>query len=506
MQNAPIKVVDLFAGPGGLGEGFSRAGPDSHPFFKLVASVEMEANAHKTLSLRAFTREFSGRKIPRTYYAYLQGKVSIDELFSSHKSEWKAASVETLGRPARLGRDNEEIHRAIEVALEGNDLPWVLIGGPPCQAYSHIGRARNKGNKNYWPEKDERQELYQHYLEIVAKYSPAIFVMENVGGMLSAKLKGQKIIDQILSDVGQLAKVYGNSRALNYRFYSVSTLPTTDKKREEVYQPKDFIVKAEKYGVPQSRHRVILVGIRDDFDVNAKDLLLEESPVEPLINVIGDLPRLRSGLSREDSYGAWYQIANSATEEIAEFLGEGSLQAPYDSLGRGGKFLKSSKPFRKRLSSQLAKWFKDEDIRGVLDHGTRGHMDRDVARYMFVSYFGKKHGRSPRLSDFPEALLPKHKNVNSGKFVDRFKVQLPNRPSSTVTSHISKDGHYFIHYDARQCRSLSVREAARIQTFPDNYKFEGPRTSQYSQVGNAVPPYLAYQIANRIYEVLKKNI
>ena len=133
-------------------------------------------------------------------------------------------------------------------------------------------------------------------------------------------------------------------------------------------------------------------------------------------------------------------------------------------------------------------------------------MDRDVARYMFVSYFGKKHGRSPRLSDFPEALLPKHKNVNSGKFVDRFKVQLPNRPSSTVTSHISKDGHYFIHYDARQCRSLSVREAARIQTFPDNYKFEGPRTSQYSQVGNAVPPYLAYQIANRIYEVLKKNI
>ena len=122
-------------------------------------------------------------------------------------------------------------------------------------------------------------------------------------------------------------------------------------------------------------------------------------------------------------------------------------------------------------------------------------MDLDVSRYAFVSSFGIQIGRSPRLADFPDYLLPNHKNVKSNKFVDRFKVQLKNKPATTITSHISKDGHYFIHYDPSQCRSLTVREAARAQTFPDNYFFEGNRTQQYIQVGNAVPPFLSFLIA-----------
>ena len=135
-------------------------------------------------------------------------------------------------------------------------------------------------------------------------------------------------------------------------------------------------------------------------------------------------------------------------------------------------------------------------------------MATDLHRYMFVSSFAQAHGSSPTLADFPRELLPEHKNVDTGRkgqiFADRFRVQLPDSPSTTITSHISKDGHYYIHYDPAQCRSLTVREAARLQTFPDNYKFEGARTHQYHQVGNAVPPLLAKKIAEIIWRVLEK--
>lgn len=139
----------------------------------------------------------------------------------------------------------------------------------------------------------------------------------------------------------------------------------------------------------------------------------------------------------------------------------------------------------------------------ILDHFPRPHMDSDLIRYFFCSVFRETYGRNPKDHEFPRTLTPDHKSWNSGKFVDRFKVQGLDRPSSTITSHISKDGHYFIHPDSKQCRSLTVREAARLQSFPDSYVFMGKRTNQFHQIGNAVPPFLARQIATIVYDILE---
>ena len=135
----------------------------------------------------------------------------------------------------------------------------------------------------------------------------------------------------------------------------------------------------------------------------------------------------------------------------------------------------------------LTTWYRDEVLGGLCSHESRSHMEGDLRRYLYCSAFAQLHDRSPKLNEFPAGLLPDHKNVqagiNSNHFSDRFRVQVEDRPASTVTSHIAKDGHYFIHYDPAPCRSLSVREAARLQTFPDNYYFEGNSISSTTKWG-----------------------
>ena len=221
---------------------------------------------------------------------------------------------------------------------------------------------------------------------------------------------------------------------------------------------------------------------------------------------LADLPPLRSGLSKSpDSPSAWHDVIDMAVRKVAglnsQFEMERIAERASKLTNRGAGFQIRKRRFRGK--QELEDWYLDHRLNGFVNHESRGHMADDLVRYLYCASFAKHHGgKSPRAGDFPESLAPNHANWKSGKFVDRFKVQASTKPSSTITSHISKDGHYFIHPDPAQCRSLTVREAARLQTFPDNYLFEGNRTQQYVQVGNAVPPLLARQIAKIVHGVL----
>lgn len=393
----------------------------------------------------------------------------------------------------------------------------MLIGGPPCQAYSLVGRSRRQEVESL-DENDPRVYLYREYYRILAVHSPPVFIMENVKGLLSAKVNTKSVFNQIIQDLKNPFEAYIKLQGKEelpykppgYKIYSLVRRHKQDLLGEDIFEPKDFIIKSEEYGIPQTRHRVILLGIRDDLNITPQILTKALAPIS-INDVIHDLPKLRSGISKgKDSKqlwisllqeglgaGMWANIEQPVFERITQVIA--GLNAP--EADRGGLFLNGNAEI-----NYLEDWYGDEKLGGFANHETRSHIKDDLYRYLFVSCFAQVEGRSPKLSDFPEQLLPNHLNVTDGidenKFGDRFRVQLLNEPSKTVTSHISKDGHYYIHPDPAQCRSLTVREAARIQTFPDNYFFCGPRTEQYHQVGNAVPPYLAYQIAKIAYNVL----
>jgi DNA (cytosine-5)-methyltransferase 1 len=332
--------------------------------------------------------------------------------------------------------------------------------------------------------------------------------MENVRGILSAKHNGERIFPKILKDLSNPAEVFpGKSRRHKYRIYSL-TVPSDGNPLEQ--KPSDFIIQSENYGIPQARHRVILLGVRDDLDCG-KIPLLEPSESRTVRDTISDLPKLTPGVTKLKGirpYEALAELLNvpltrGASGDLFDFQITDRLERAVAKAlrreNRGARFTAVNEPANDW-------WYADPRLKGVSNHETRSHIKEDLWRYAFASCYAEHTGASPQLRDFPEALLPKHANVKEAvrgqKFGDRFRVQVADRPSSTITSHISKDGHYFIHYDPRQYRSLTVREAARLQTFPDNYFFEGTRTSQYHQVGNAVPPLLAYKIAGIVSNLI----
>lgn len=501
-------VVDLFAGPGGLGEGFaSIVDNKNRPRFRSIASIERDEFSHKTLLLRHFFRHFPDGEAPDDYYRFLAGQITELELFGRHLAAYRQAAQTAL--KISLGVESRtQVRRIIRDRLAGRDR-WALIGGPPCQAYSLVGRSRMMGQPGF--EHDERHTLYLEYLRNIIDHRPPIFVMENVKGLLSATIEGKSAISRIVHDLANPGcAIAGASSDLVYKLYSLSEGGVVGGEVD----PRLFVVHAEEYGIPQARHRMFIVGIRSDLKVCPSTLRKLRAP--SVRETIGSLPAIRSSLSKQaDSASAWTsEIRHISKMGIRRQLNGVDFArniAPRLDLH---KLIDLSAPLAtsstlynfRRPKHQVLRNLFDERLSVLTQHEARGHMAADLRRYFYAAVFAEEVGRSPKLSDFPEVLLPDHQNVTLGcegkMFSDRFRVQVADHVSTTITSHISKDGHYFIHYDPKQCRSLTVREAARLQTFPDNYFFAGPRTAQYHQVGNAVPTQLARQIAEIVAAVL----
>ena len=645
-----ITIIDLFAGPGGLGEGFSSfENKDGKRPYKIAVSIEMETFAHRTLRLRAFLRHFLGKKdemLPQIYLDHVQGNndylaklleyrtnEGFDEKNNPNSIYWlpihycpdvlekiraaypeqadeiEKAAIHALREAQRLklGEDETQIHDVIADILKHKqpDNHTILIGGPPCQAFSTVGRARRKGHvtnnavagddgKMRWEQDhDGRTWLYLEYIKVIAEFQPEMFVMENVKGMLTAKTgkdngSEEFVWKRIFKDLNRpkVAIIETASEELLNKVpdgleYVICSLTNDSRFGDGTAVLDDlkgsrFVIRASDYGIPQVRERVILLGIRKDiFDriLNINTIIGEkDNKPNTVMDAIDGLPIIRAKLGnnevvdpvtgktsrvkvkKQDENNKWYEVIereifstcttvfdNENDNEHSKVLSEITSRA-HESLQKN-KYLDNvsndasinGSSVKSRIISQygdidssrvssmiqednepsescqeLKTWYAREwPYTFVLNHEARSQMDTDLARYFYCACYGlvkpmSKFPIHPRLAHLDEVGLAPRGHKNRVSFVDRFKVQIWDQPSMTVTSHISKDGHYYIHPDPSQCRSMTVREAARLQTFPDNYFFEGSRTAQFVQVGNAVPPLLANKIAGVVYNLFSQ--
>lgn len=414
--------LDLFAGAGGLSEGFIQAG------YTPVAHVEMDEAACFTLKTRMVYHWLKANDQLNIYDRYASGQIERDALY-------KAVPEDVLNAVLNYEISEEtlpEIFKSIDVFLDGKKLDLIL-GGPPCQAYSLVGRARSENNMVG----DKRNYLYKLYARFLKRYKPKYFVFENVTGLMSAK-----------EDDGSLH--FDNMRALF---------------KECGYSTEYEVLNATDYGILQNRKRIILIGKyganEEGFYPKIENVKFEGVTVSEILK---DLPAIRAGEGRYDAVAA----------------------LPYS-----GKYLYNM-------------GIKDTDY--ITFHNARPHTEQDLKIYkLVVDTWNKEHKRI----DYPN--LPKELRThhNTTAFLDRFKVVAGDLPySQTVVAHVSRDGHYYIHPDLIQNRSLTPREVARLQTFPDSYYFESKkatpgRTAAFRQIGNAVPVRLAYSVARALKEQLE---
>lgn len=422
--DAMPKYLDLFAGAGGLSEGFIRAG------YEPIAHVEMDVAACYTLKTRAAYHWLRKQGNLTPYSRYLSGEISREEFYELIPEKILNSVLNYEISEKTLPSIFNEID-----SLLGDGRLDLIVGGPPCQAYSIAGRARAENRMLG----DKRNYLYKLYAEFLKRYKPRYFVFENVLGLLSAK-----------DENGTLH--FDNMRAL-FKKYGYTT---------------DFrSLNASDYGVLQNRKRIVLIGYRGKNKSFYPEIPLVKNECK-VSELFCDLPKIKAG--------------------------EGDI-TPVETAHYAGKYLYSSN-------------IKEYDKEPVTFHQARPNTAQDLEIYRIVVRTWNERKMRVVYTDLPKRLRT-HSNTKS--FLDRFKVVAGDLPyAQTVVAHISKDGHYFIHPDIEQNRSLTPREAARIQTFPDNFYFESvtgrpSRTLAYKQIGNAVPVCLAYSIAVALMDRFAKG-
>jgi DNA (cytosine-5)-methyltransferase 1 len=408
-----LSYIDLFAGAGGLSEGFIRAG------FKPIAHVEMNKDACDTIKTRTTYHWLKENKKTRIYNDYLKSETKKKEELWQNAPEHLINSV--------INKEISEnslpdIFKTIDKELNGKKVD-LIIGGPPCQAYSVVGRARKD------MESDPRNHLYKHYVKFLEKYKPKMFVFENVPGILSAK-NGE-----------YLSKIFKAVRNAGY---------------EVAIPPKNHL-NAKDFGVLQDRKRVIIIGWKKELNLQYPEFETKEHNFQILKDLFSDLKPLKNGHGTLNAV----EYAKPATEYLKQ-----------TNIRNGLEF--------------------------VTQHISRPNNDNDLEIYQ-IAIEQWNNGKRLNYAELPKRLI-KHSNTDS--FVNRFQVVNGKGVSHTVVAHIAMDGHYYIHPDKKQNRSISVREAARIQSFPDDYFFEGSRTAAFKQIGNAVPPLMAQKIAEKIREMI----
>ncbi|MBS1975050.1 MAG: DNA (cytosine-5-)-methyltransferase [Bacteroidetes bacterium] len=406
-----MNYIDLFAGAGGLSEGFIREG------FNPIAHVEMNKEAADTLKTRlAFHYLNDNNKISK-YHLYLKKKITRDDLWSSIPQQLISSVINSEITQKTI----EGIFDNVDEQLDSKKVD-IIIGGPPCQAYSLVGRSRDPNRMSG----DKRNYLFRYYAEFLMRYKPKYFVFENVLGLLSAG--NQKYLNEMLNLFTEIG-----------------------------YSAQYKILNAEQYGVLQRRRRVIIIGRKGKAKFQFPELATIENDWQIKKDLFADLPDLIPG---QEMNVAGY------TRKVNEY-------------------------------QKATKTRNGVDF--TTQHITRKHNERDLEIYSIAIDKWLNKNERLKYNDLPKRL---QSHTNTEAFLDRYKVIDPLGHSHTVVAHISKDGHYYIYPDLKQVRSISVREAARIQSFPDNYFFEGGRTAAFKQIGNAVPPLMANAIAIGLQNIL----
>ena len=416
-----MNYIDLFAGAGGLSEGFTKAG------FNAVAHVEMDKAACATIKSRVAYHYLRETDQLDTYYDCLRNGKSPSSLYPFIPAELLDSVIQTEISDETIPSVFDKIDR-----LKGDKKIDLIVGGPPCQVYSLVGRSKINSLEDKHVTKDIRYELYKQYGQFLKKYQPAFFVFENVLGILSAEKR------QLMPRIQQYFE------------------------EECGYKIGLRVLKAYDYGVLQRRKRVIIIGRKgsEPFDYPDFERVKRAEDWSVMNSLLSDLEPLRVGEEKQVSY-----YITPKPNPYQEIIG-----------------VRNGEPF-------------------VTQHITRPHNELDLEIYK-LAIEKLKSGIRFKYTDFPEHRRT-HKNITA--FLDRYKVVDPNGLSHTVVAHLSKDGHYYIYPDENNPRSLSVREAARIQSFPDDYYFEGGKSAAFRQIGNAVPPQLAFVIAKKMKELLSES-